>query len=121
MFREDVNVGMIGEMRDHETMSAAVTAAETGHLVFSSLRLIPSLSGGLIPAYELLIANTAVRNVIRENKTHELDLIIETHTDIGMTSLNQTLGDLVRSGKITLESAMAFSLNTKELEVYLGR
>jgi len=159
MFREDVNVGMIGEMRDHETMSAAVTAAETGHLVFSSLhtnnaaqtidriidsfpgnqqaqirsqlsstllgifslRLTPSLSGGLIPAYELLIANTAVRNVIRENKTHELDLIIETHTDIGMTSLNQTLGDLVRSGKITLESAMAFSLNTKELEVYLGR
>ena len=159
MFRQDVNVAMIGEMRDPETMAAAVTAAETGHLVFSSLhtnnaaqtidriidsfpaaqqnqirsqlsstllgifsqRLVPRVSGGLIPAYELLIANTAVRNLIRENKIHELDLVIETSAEQGMVSLNQSLLSLVRSGETNLENALAFSLNPKELEALMGR
>ncbi len=159
MFRQDVNVVMIGEMRDPETMAAAVTAAETGHLVFSSLhtnnaaqtvdriidsfpaaqqnqirsqlsstllgifsqRLVPRVSGGLVPAYELLIANTAVRNLIRENKIHELDLVIETSAEQGMVSLNQSLLSLVRSGETNLENAIAFSLNPKELEALMGR
>ena len=159
MFRQDVNVAMIGEMRDPETMAAAVTAAETGHLVFSSLhtnnaaqtidriidsfpaaqqnqirsqlsstllgifsqRLVPRVSGGLVPAYELLIANTAVRNLIRENKIHELDLVIETSAEQGMVSLNQSLLSLVRSGETNLENALAFSLNPKELEALMGR
>ncbi|MEK7566812.1 MAG: PilT/PilU family type 4a pilus ATPase [Patescibacteria group bacterium] len=158
MFREDVNVAMIGEMRDAETMSAAVTAAETGHLIFSSLhtnsasqtidrildsfaaeqqsqirtqlasallgvfsqRLVPRISGGRIPAYELLIANTPVRNLIRENKIHEIDLYIETSSEVGMVGLNRSLIDLVRRGEITMETARAYSLNAKSLEHLVG-
>ncbi|PJE64708.1 MAG: type IV pili twitching motility protein PilT [Candidatus Ryanbacteria bacterium CG10_big_fil_rev_8_21_14_0_10_43_42] len=153
MFREDINVAMIGEMRDAETISAAVTAAETGHLIFSSLhtnsasqtidriidsfpaaqqpqtrsqlastllgvfsqRLIPRVSGGLIPAYEFMIGNSAVRNLIRENKVHEIDLVIDTSSQDGMISLNRSLMDLLRAGEITLESALNHSLNPEEL------
>ena len=159
MFRQDVNVAMIGEMRDHETMAAAVTAAETGHLVYSSLhtnnaaqtidriidsfpgeqqgqiraqlansligifsqRLIPRISGGLIPAHELLISNAAIRNLIRENKIHEIDLVVETSSEAGMVSFNRSLIDLVRRGEITMESAVAFSLNPGELRAYSGK
>ncbi len=154
MFRQDINVGMIGEMRDRETISTAVTAAETGHLIFSSLhtnnaaqtidriidsfpsdqqgqislqlsgailgifsqRLIPRISGGLIPAYELLIANNAVRNLIRENRTHEIDLVIETGFEDGMMSLNRSLAALLRQGEITTENAYAYSLSPNGLE-----
>ena len=159
MFREDVNVAMIGEMRDAETMSAAVTAAETGHLIFYSLptnnaaqtidriidtfpgaqqgqirtqlassligifsqRLIPRVSGGLIPAYELLISNAAVRNLIRENKIHEIDLVIETNAESGMVSFNRSLIELVRKGEITMENALSFSLNPQELKILSGK
>ncbi len=154
MFREDVNVAMIGEMRDPETISTAITAAETGHLIFSSLhtnsasqtinriidsfppaqqnqiriqlsssllgvfsqRLLPRVAGGLVPAFELLINNTAVSNLIREGRTHEIDTVIETSSDQGMVSLNRCLIDLVRKGEITVENAIAFSLNPKELQ-----
>lgn len=154
VFREDVDVAMIGEMRDAETMATAVTAAETGHLVISSLhtnnaaqtidrvidtfpgsqqqqirtqlsstligiisqRLIPRISGGLIPAVEVLIANSAVRNLIRENRTHEIDLVVETSLDVGMISLNRSLMDLVRRGEISMESAISYSLNPEELQ-----
>lgn len=157
MFRQDVNVAMIGEMRDYETMAAAVTAAETGHLIFSSLhtnnasqtidrivdsfpahqhqqirsqlsgsllgifsqRLIPRLSGGLIPAYELLIANEATRNLIREGKNYEIDLVIETGSSSGMVSFNRSLADLVKKGEISMENALAFSLNPKGLNALL--
>lgn len=152
-FRQDINVAMIGEMRDPDTISAAVTAAETGHLIFSSLhtnsaaqtidriidsfpavqqpqirsqlsvallgvfsqRLLPRVSGGLIPAYELMIANSAVRNLIRENKVHEIDLVIDTSSQDGMISLNRSLIDLLRSGDITIETALNYSLNPDEL------
>ena len=145
---------MIGEMREPETISTAVTAAETGHLVFSTLhtnnasqtvsriidsfvaeqqsqiriqlagsligifsqRLIPRISGGLIPAYELLINNSAVANVIRENRTHEIGTIIETGSDQGMIDLNRTLAELVRNGEISIENAYLHSQNTKGLE-----
>lgn len=157
MFREDVDVAMIGEMRDPDTMATAVTAAETGHLVLSTLhtnnasqtvdriidsfpsaqqsqirtqlastligivsqRLIPRVAGGLIPAVEILVATPAVRTVIRENKTHELDMIIETGLDYGMVSLNRSLVDLVKRGEITLESAMLYSLRPEELKSLL--
>lgn len=157
MFREDVDVAMIGEMRDAETMGTAVTAAETGHLVLSSLhtnnaaqtidriidtfpgaqqdqiraqlastligivsqRLIPRLSGGLIPAVEILIANAAVRNLIRENRIHEINLILETHVDIGMMSLNRSLVALVRKGEISMEHAVTYSLNPEEFQAIL--
>lgn len=147
MFREDVNVALIGEMRDIETISSAVTAAETGHLIFSTLhtnnaaqtidriidifpsgqqeqirlqlaatltgifsqRLIPRVSGGLIPAYELLIANNAVANLIREKRTHEINTVIETGLEQGMIDMNRSLTDLVRRGEISPENAMAYS------------
>jgi len=153
-FREDVNVIMIGEMRNPETMAAAVTAAETGHLVLSTLhtnnasqtidriidtfpsgqqdqirvqlassllgifsqRLIPRVSGGLIPAYELLLNNNAISNLIRERRTHEIDVVIETGMEGGMIDLNHSLLELVRKGEITIESAYQFSLNPKGLE-----
>lgn len=159
MFREDVDVGMIGEMRDAETMSAAVTAAETGHLILSTLhtnnaaqtidriidtfpahqqnqiraqiasslvaifsqRLIPRVNGGLIPAVEVMIANAAVRNLIRENKIHEIDLIIETGSDQGMLSLNRSLAFLVQQGEITMENAVRYSLNPGDLQALLKR
>ncbi len=155
MFRQDINVAMIGEMRDYETMSAAVTAAETGHLIFSSLhtnnaaqtidriidsfppaqqaqiraqlsntllgifsqRLLPRVSGGLIPAYELMIANAAVRNLIRENRIHEIDLVIDTSSQEGMISLNRSLKELLQRGEITMENAISFSLNPTELRL----
>ncbi|PIQ91404.1 MAG: type IV pili twitching motility protein PilT [Parcubacteria group bacterium CG11_big_fil_rev_8_21_14_0_20_39_22] len=154
MFRQDVDVLLIGEMRDPETISAAVTAAETGHLVFSTLhtnnasqtvdrildsfppsqqsqirvqlasslsgifsqRLIPRISGGLIPSYELLIANNAVSNLIREGRTHEIDTVIETGLDQGMISLNRSLTDLVRAGEITAENARLYSQSPKTLD-----
>ena len=157
MFREDVDVAMVGEMRDAETMSTAVTAAETGHLILSTLhtnnaaqtidriidtftpvqqnqiraqlassligivsqRLIPRVSGGLIPALEVMIANAAIRNLIRENKAHELDLVIETSSGEGMLSLNRSLVDLVRKGEITFENAALYSLNPMELQTLM--
>jgi len=153
MFRQDIDIGMIGEMRDPESIGIAVTAAETGHLVLSSLhtntasqtidriidsftaqqqnqirmqlagsllgifsqRLVPRISGGLIPAYELLIANTAVRNLIREGRTHEIDIVIETSSGEGMISLNTTLLNLVRGGEISIENALAYSPDPKAL------
>jgi len=157
VFRQDVDVVMIGEMREPETMSTAVTAAETGHFVLSTLhtnnaaqtidriidsfpasqqnqiryqlagslagifsqRLIPRVSGGLIPAYELLISNSAVSNLIREGRTHEINTIVETSSQDGMIDLNRSLADLVRRGEITAENAYRFSLNTKTLEKFL--
>lgn len=154
MFREDIDVAMVGEMRDAETISTAVTAAETGHLVLSTLhtnnaaqtidriidtfppgqqdqirtqlastligiasqRLIPRVNGGLIPAVEILIANSAVRNLIRENRTHELDIVMETGSEVGMVSLNRALIDLVRRGEITMESAVLYSSSPEDLE-----
>ena len=159
MLREDVNVLMIGEMRDSETMAAAVTAAETGHMVFATLhtnnaaqtidriidsfpshqqnqirlqlssallgvfsqRLIPRVSGGRIPAYELMIANSAVKNLVREGKTHEIDIVIETSYEQGMVSLNRSLAGLVRAGEITIESARAYSLNPRSLDGLVSR
>lgn len=154
MFRQDVNVGMIGEMRNIETIGTAVTAAETGHLIFSTLhtnsasqtidriidsfptdqqkqirvqlagsllgifsqRLLPRTSGGLIPAYELLINNNAVSNLIREGRTAEIDVVIETGSESGMIDLNHSLAELVRAGEISNDNARRYSLNPKGLE-----
>ena len=152
-FRQDPDVIMVGEMRDPETMSTAITAAETGHLVFATLhtnsapqtihrivdsfapeqqgqiraqlsgsllgvisqRLIPRIRGGLIPACEIMTATPAVATLIRENKIHELPLVIETSAEIGMISLNRSLANLVKAKEITLENALNYSLNPIEL------
>ena len=153
-FRQDVDVIMVGEMRGQETIATAVTAAETGHLVLSTLhtnnaaqtidriidtfpagqqdqirvqlsssltaifsqRLIPSIAGGLVPAYELLINNSAVSNLIRERRTHEIQTVIETGMELGMIDMNRTLVELVQKGMITVENAFSHSINPAGLE-----
>ena len=156
-FRQDIDVLLVGEMRGPETISAAVTAAETGHLVFSTMhtndaaqtvdriidtfpgaqqdqirfqlasslagifsqRLIPRISGGLIPTYELLINNKAIANLIREKRTHEIPTVIETGSTEGMIDMNRSLAELVARGEITVESAYQYSLNPNVLQKLL--
>jgi len=156
-FRQDPDVIMVGEMRDPETMGTAITAAETGHLVFATLhtnsasqtihrivdsfpsaqqdqiraqlsgsllgvvsqRLVPRIRGGLIPACEVMMASPAVANLIRENKIHELPLVIETSAEKGMISLNRALADLVKRKEISLENALTYSLNPVELKMLI--
>ena len=151
--REDPDVVLIGEMRDLETISAAITIAETGHLVFATLhtnsasqsidrmvnvfpphqqpqikaqlgnilmaicsqRLVPAIGGGRICAAEILIANPAVRNVIREGKSHQLDQIIQTSAKEGMQSMDRTLVELVQSGQITYEEAKNYAVDLEDL------
>lgn len=153
VLREDPDVVLIGEMRDFETIASALTIAETGHLVFStlhtnsaaqtidrvidvfpehqqsqvrmqlsmvleavfSMRLLPRLGGGRIPAYELLISTPAIKTTIREGKTHLIDNIIQTSAEIGMVSLETTLASLVKGGKISLEVAQDFALRPDDL------
>ncbi|HEY9480670.1 MAG TPA: type IV pilus twitching motility protein PilT [Candidatus Paceibacterota bacterium] len=154
VFRQDVDVILIGEMRGIETMATAVTAAETGHLVLATLhtnnaaqtinriidsfpaaqqdqiriqlsstltgifsqRLVPAVSGGLVPAYELLISNAAVANLIREKRVHEIQTVIETGLEQGMIDMNRSLAELVRRGEITVENARLYSPNPKILD-----
>jgi len=159
VLRQDPDVIMIGEMRDPETVSSAVTAAETGHLVLTTLhtntaaqtidriidsfpphqqnqirtqlaatilgilsrRLIPCLKGEVINAVELMIANSAIRNLIREGKTHQIDMVIETGSEEGMISLNRSLSNLVNQGLISIENAELHSTNINELRMLLKR
>ena len=156
-FREDVDVIMVGEMRDYETISSAVTAAETGHLVLSTLhtnnaaqtidriidmfpaeqqgqvrvqlagslagifsqRLIPRISGGLIPACELLINNSAVSTLIRDARTHEVSAVIQTSSQEGMIDMDRSLAELVQRGEVTVEHAYEHALDPKTFENYL--
>lgn len=153
VLREDPNVVMVGEMRDYETIAAALTVAETGHLVFATLhtnsaaqtidrivdvfpphqqaqvkmqlsftleavfsqRLLPSIEGGRIVATEVMIATPAVKNAIREGKTHLIDNIIQTSAELGMRTLEMDLADLVKTGKVSLEVAKGFALRPEEL------
>lgn len=81
-----------------------------------SQRLVPRISGGRIPVIELLINNTAVANLIRESRTHEITNVIETGSQYGMISMNNSLVELVHRGEITVETAYAYSLDPKGLE-----
>jgi len=158
-FRQDPDVIMLGEMRDPETISTAITAAETGHLIFGTLhtnsasqtidriidsfppeqqsqiraqlaltlvgvvsqRLLPKIDGGRVPGMELLLVNSAVRNLIRENKVHELGLVIETSADQGMISMNRYLANMVKQGEIAMEIAENYSLNPTELKMLTNK
>jgi twitching motility protein PilT len=157
VLRQDPDVLMIGEMRDSESIATALTAAETGHVVFSTLhtnsaaqtidriidsfpssqqnqissqlaatlvgivsqRLIPRIDGGRVPACEIMIANSAIRNLIRERKTYQIDLVISTSTQEGMVTLNRSLADLVSRREISLEEAQMYSSNASELRILL--
>lgn len=158
-FREDPDVIMVGEMRDPETMAIAITAAETGHLVFATLhtnsagqtihrivdsfasgqqnqvraqlsasllgvlsqRLIPRTKGGLIPVCEVMMNTPAIANLIRENKIHEIPLVIETSAEIGMISLNRSLADMVKRREISFDNALLYSLNPAELRTLVRK
>lgn len=149
VFREDVNVLLIGEMRDLDTISTTITAAETGHLIFATLhtndsaqtidrivdifpshqqnqirtqlagvligvvsqRLMPKIGGDRIPALEIMIKNRAIENLIRENKSYQIDNVIETGMKEGMISMDKSLADLVKKGLITVEDAVSYAKN----------
>lgn len=152
--RQDPDVVLIGEMRDLETISAAITIAETGHLVLGSLhtnsaaqsidrmidvfpphqqpqiraqlsnilmavcsqRLVPAIGGGRAIAAEIMIANPAVRNIIREGKSHQLDAVIQTSADQGMQTMDRTLVAMVQSGTVTYDEARSFAVDVTEFE-----
>lgn len=152
--REDPDVVLVGEMRDLETISAAITLAETGHLVFATLhtnsasqsidrmvdvfpphqqqqirsqlsvilqavvsqRLVPAIGGGRIAAAEILVATSAVRNIIREGKTHQLDAAIQTGAEHGMQSMDRTLVNLIHNGTISYEDARSIAVDVEELD-----
>lgn len=152
--REDPDVLLIGEMRDLETISAAITIAETGMLVLAALhtnsasqsldrmvdvfpphqqnqirtqlsnilmaicsqRLIPALSGGRKLATEVLVGTPAVRNIIREGKTHQLDAVIQTGSAYGMQSMDQTLVNMIHGGAISYDEARLAALDVEELD-----
>jgi len=81
---------------------------------------VPRIEGGRIPAMEVMLANAAIRNLIREDKVYQIDLVIETSLEEGMISLNRSLADLVRRREISLEQAEIYSLNPSELRMLLG-
>ena len=152
--REDPDVVLLGEMRDLETISAAMTIAETGHLVFATLhtnsaaqsvdrmidvfpaeqqpqirsqlagilmavcsqRLVPAIGGGRVCAAEIMVANTAIRSIIREGKTHQLDTAIQTGASEGMQTMDRTLAKLVQQGTVTYDSAREYAVDVREFE-----
>ncbi len=152
--REDPDVVLIGEMRDLETIAAAITIAETGHLVFATLhtnsaaqsidrmidvfpphqqpqvraqlsnilmaicsqRLIPAIGGGRVAAAEILIATPAVRNIVREGKSHQLDAVIQTGAEYGMQSMDKTLVNLIHSGVISYDEARNYAVDLQEID-----
>jgi twitching motility protein PilT len=156
--REDINTVLVGEMRDLESVSAALTLAETGHLILAtlhtndaaqsidrivdvfpssqqpqirsqlastllgvvSLRLLPKIGGGRIPAYELMISNHAVRNTIRDNRIFEISNIIQTSYEEGMMPLDRSLATLVKQGSVELEIAQNFVLDKDYFLSLLG-
>ncbi len=152
--REDPDVVLIGEMRDLETIAAAITIAETGHLVLATLhtnnaaqsidriidvfpahqqqqvrsemsamlqaivsqRLIPAIGGGRVAVAEILVATGAIRNIIREGKTHQIDAAIQTGAEHGMQSFDKTLVEYIQAGKISYDEAKAYAIDVHELD-----
>lgn len=158
VLREDPDVVLIGEMRDYETIAAAITIAETGHLVFATLhtssaaqtidriidvfpahqqsqmrqqlaatikaivaqRLLPAIGGGRVPALEILVATPAVSNLVREQKTHQIDSVIQTSADQGMVLFETYLQQLVQRGAISKETAFEHAFRTEDIHRLLG-
>lgn len=156
--REDPDVILVGEMRDNETIHLAITAAETGHLVFGTLhtnsaaesvdrmvgvfpadqqeqirtqlsnslvaivtqQLLRKVGGGRVAAIEIMIANSAIRNLIREAKAHQMVSVMQTQTQMGMQTMDQALRDLFLKNYITYDDAVARAHNPAELEVMIS-
>jgi len=159
VLRQDPDVILVGEMRDSETMAAALTAAETGHLVLTSLhtndaaqtvsrildtfpsgyqsqirqqlslallaviqqQLLPAANGiGRYPAVEILVATSAIRNLIRRGDDHQLRANIETGRAEGMLTMEQSLAELVRAGRVSRDTALAHCNHPEDLRRYLN-
>lgn len=156
--RQAPDVILLGEMRDHETMAVAMTAAETGHLLLSTLhtvgaanavdrivdafptgqqaqirvqlaqvlqavisqQLIPAVGGGVAPAFEVMIVNVAIRNMIREAKTHQIETVIQSAAAEGMCTMDASLQALCEQGRILRRDALLYSLNPDALARRLG-
>ena len=154
ILREDPDVVLIGEMRDLETIQAAITVAETGHLVFATLhtnsaaqsidrmidvfpahqqpqirtqlsnilvgicsqRLVPAINGGRMAVAEIMVANSAVRAIIREGKTHQLDMTIQTGADQGMQTMDRELARYVKAGTINYDDARQYAVDVAEFD-----
>jgi twitching motility protein PilT len=152
--RESPDVILLGEMRDQETISTAMTAAEMAQLLFSTLhtmgaaatvdrivdafpanqqrqirlqlslvlqavisqQLVPTLDGGIVPAFEIMTATPSIRNLIREEKTHQIDSAIASSVDIGMRTMDQSLFNLVRDGYVAKQVALQHAIHQKALE-----
>ena len=157
--RQAPDVILLGEMRDHETISTAMTAAETGHLILSTLhtigaantidrvidafpsgqqqqirtqlsmvldavisqQLIPTVDGGVYPAFEIMFLNNAIRNMIRESKIHQIDGVIATSQDEGMMSMDNSIIGLYKRGLVSKENAIAYSSNSELMAKKLDR
>ncbi len=152
--RQSPDVILLGDMRDHETIDTAITAAETGHLIFSSLhtsgaantigriidafpasqqhqiciqlssvlqavvsqKLLPSISGGQVPAYEIMTVTPAIRNLIRESKIHQIDSTIYTSPAENMLSMDTSIYHLFQDGVITKHTAISEAINPEMME-----
>lgn len=152
--RQSPDVILVGEMRDFETIKTAMTAAETGHLVISTLhsvgaantidrvidvfppnqqqqirvqlsqllrtvvsqQLVPTVEGTLVPAFEIMHCNSAIRNMIRESKVHQIDTVINSSASEGMISMDNYLANLVKKGIIDKETALEFTETPESLE-----
>ena len=157
--RQDPDVILVGEMRDLETISTAITAAETGHLVFGTLHtkgaantidriidvfppeqqeqiriqladvldyavaktLLPRVGGGRVAAYEILVATPAVRSLIRQNKSFQIASAMQTGKRQGMQLLDDALAELVRSGQVAMDNALAVANDPVNLRNLCGR
>ena len=157
VLREDPDVILIGEMRDLETIAAALTLAETGHLVFGTLhtrnapqtidrvidvfpphqqdqikvqlsnsleaviaqQLCPQTGGGRVAAIEIMVATSAIRNLIREGKTYQIYSALETGAQFGMQTMDKVLADLYRFGRITNEEAMSRAIDRENYKRFL--
>ena len=156
--RQAPDVILLGEMRDHETIGTAMTAAETGHLLIATLhtngavstidriidsfppaqqgqiriqlssvlrtvvsqQLIPSREGGLVPAYEIMNMNSAIRSMIRDSKSHQIDNAIAAGGAEGMITMDQSLINLVKQGLIDKETALGYAVNQEQMKRRLG-
>lgn len=152
--REDPDVIMVGEMRDLDTISTAITAAETGHLVLSTLhttgaantidriidvfpphqqqqiriqlagvlesvisqQLLPKVLGGRVAAFEVMHTNTAIKNLIRESKTHQIDNIIQTNRKLGMMMMDDAIMELYMRGEISKETALEYAQDQQNMK-----
>ncbi|MBR3233167.1 type IV pilus twitching motility protein PilT [Candidatus Saccharibacteria bacterium] len=152
--REDPDVVLLGEMRDLETISSAITIAETGHLVLATLhtnsaaqsvdrmidvfpahqqpqvrsqlsnilmaicaqRLVPAIGGGRIAAAEIMVANSAIRSLIRDGKTHQIDSMIQTGASAGMQTMDSTLAKLVKAGTISYNDARDYAVDVENFD-----